>query len=103
MRSEFNSLHPYQIRFGSRGLKHDDASVLTKRSGLESRRELQRAGSVTNNTAASEAADPGLTPGPPAKLRAKGNYKLLVSHFRLNFYLLTNCANNDTVIIENQQ
>ena len=47
LRSEFNSLHPYQIQFGSRGLKHDDASVLTKRSGLNSRREFQRVGSVT--------------------------------------------------------
>jgi hypothetical protein len=39
-RSEFNSLHPFQIQIGSRGLTHDDASVLTKRSGLESRREF---------------------------------------------------------------
>src|SRR6266446_9428365 len=48
LRSEFNSLHPLHIsQLGSRGLRHDDASVLTKRSGLESRREFQRVGSVT--------------------------------------------------------
>src|SRR5581483_4993915 len=41
------SLHPLHIRLGSRGLRHDDASVLTKRSGLDSRREFQRVGSVT--------------------------------------------------------
>ena len=29
---------------GSRGLTHDDASVLTKRSGLDSRREFQMGG-----------------------------------------------------------
>src|SRR5215467_7726088 len=46
LRSEFNSLHPFQ--FGSRGLTHDDASVLTKRSGLDSRREFQWAGGVTD-------------------------------------------------------
>src|SRR5215472_485184 len=40
LRSEFNSLHPFQFQLGSRGLTHDDASVLTKRSGLDSRREL---------------------------------------------------------------
>ena len=34
--------------FCSRGLTHDDASVLTKRSGLDSRREFQWAGSVTD-------------------------------------------------------
>src|ERR1039457_7057879 len=40
LRSEFNSLHPlHSLR--SRGLRHDDASVLTKRSGLDSRREFQ--------------------------------------------------------------
>ena len=39
LRSEFNSLHPFQFS-GSRGLTHDDASVLTKRSGLDSRREF---------------------------------------------------------------
>src|SRR5213594_790763 len=45
LRSEFNSLHPlHSLR--SRGLRHDDASVLTKRSGLDSRREFQRVGSV---------------------------------------------------------
>src|SRR6266403_1773042 len=47
LRSEFNSLHPLHISLGSRGLRHDDASVLTKRSGLDSRRELQGVGSVT--------------------------------------------------------
>src|SRR6266478_2929267 len=47
LRSEFNSLHPLHISLSSRGLKHDDASVLTKRSGLDSRREFQRVGSVT--------------------------------------------------------
>src|SRR6476661_1124450 len=39
LRSEFNSLHPFQS-LCSRGLTHDDASVLTKRSGLDSRREF---------------------------------------------------------------
>src|SRR6266849_836661 len=39
LRSEFNSLHPLHISLGSRGLRHDDASVITKRSGLDSRRE----------------------------------------------------------------
>ena len=42
LRSGFNSLHPLHISKGSRGLKHDDASVLTKRSGLDSRREFQK-------------------------------------------------------------
>src|SRR5215469_17584006 len=66
LRSEFNSLHPFHLyegsatlrccalancsrcrgarigspSFSSRGLTHDDASVLTKRSGLDSRREF---------------------------------------------------------------
>src|SRR5205823_7997430 len=67
LRSEFNSLHPFHLYEGSatltllrprqllallrrshwltqfpclRGLTHDDASVLTKRSGLDSRREF---------------------------------------------------------------
>ena len=40
LRSEFNSLHPLQFS-SSRGLTHDDASVLTKKSGLDSRREFQ--------------------------------------------------------------
>ena len=44
LRSEFNSLHPLHINLGSRGLTHDDASVLSKRSGLESRREFQMGG-----------------------------------------------------------
>src|SRR5215472_16357805 len=74
LRSEFNSLHPFHLfkgsatlrccalancsryhgarigspSFGSRGLTHDDASVLTKRSGLDSRREFQWAGGVTD-------------------------------------------------------
>src|SRR5215469_804422 len=65
LRSEFNSLHPFHLSEGSaklrccalanllallrrshwltqfscsRGLTHDDASILTKRSGLDSRR-----------------------------------------------------------------
>ena len=50
LRSEFNSLHPYQTKFGSRGLKHDDASVLTKRSGLDSRREFQMGGWCNRTT-----------------------------------------------------
>jgi hypothetical protein len=70
LRSEFNSLHPFHLSEGSatpsatlrvlrprqllaqpgtrigspgfcsRGLTHDDASVLTKKSGLDSRREF---------------------------------------------------------------
>src|SRR5437764_8670660 len=66
LRSEFNSLHPFHLYEGSqcsllrprqllallrrshwltqfpcsRGLTHDDTSVLTKRSGLDSRREF---------------------------------------------------------------
>src|SRR5262249_22394915 len=47
LRSEFNSLHPFQL-LCSRGLTHDDASVLTKRSGLDSRREFHWAGGVTD-------------------------------------------------------
>src|SRR5258708_17059251 len=43
LRSEFNSLHPLPSS-RSRGLRHEDDSVLTKISELDSRRELQRGG-----------------------------------------------------------
>ena len=83
LRSEFNSLHPFQFQLGSRGLTHDDASVLTKRSGLDSRREFQWAGGVTDEHGAVR--------------RRRSEFD---SRPACHFLLLTVLENNGKVLIE---
>src|SRR5215467_6674303 len=67
----------------SRGLTHDDASVLTKRSGLDSRREFQWAGGVTDEHSAVRRRRPEFNSRPAC-----------------HFLLLTVLENNGRVEIE---
>jgi hypothetical protein len=76
MRSEFNSLHPLHISLGSRGLRQDDASVLTLfvrsvRSGLDSRREFQGVGSVTEQHGSVRSCKSGFDSRPALQLELK--------------------------------
>src|SRR6266481_8941736 len=77
LRSEFNSLHPLHS-LCSRGLRHDDASVLTKRSGLDSRREFQRVGSVTEQHGSVRSCKSGFDSRPA--------HQLMASACRKNFF-----------------